>query len=58
MWGEVVRIAPDSAGARTISVHLKSLDASPAPNGTAPAPGVPAGAAPAAPVASPAESGN
>lgn len=32
-WGEVVRIAPDSDVARTISVHLKSLDASPAPSG-------------------------
>lgn len=32
-WGEVVRIAPDSDVAKTISVHLKSLDASPAASG-------------------------
>ena len=47
-WGEVVRIAPDSDVAKTISVHLKSLDASPAPSGTAPS----------QPAASPAASGN
>lgn len=57
-WGEVVRIAPDSDVAKTISVHLKSLDASPAPNGSAPASDTPASAAPAAPVVSPAASGN
>ena len=36
-WGEVIRIAPDSDVAKTISVHLESLDASPAPSGGAPA---------------------
>lgn len=57
-WGEVVRIAPDSDVAKSISIHLESLDASPAPNGSAPASGTPASAAPAAPVGSPAASGN
>lgn len=57
-WGEVVRIAPDSDVAKTISVHLKSLDASPAPNATAPASSAPASTAPAAPVPSPVPSGN
>ena len=47
-WSEVVRIAPDSDVAKTISVHLKSLDASPAPRG----------AASSEPAASPAASGN
>lgn len=58
MCGEVVRIAPDSDVAKTIDVHVKSLDASPAQNGTAPASGAPTSAAPAAPVASPAVGGD
>lgn len=61
-WGRVVEIAPDSDIAKTISVHLESLGASPAPSGSAPASGAPASApasaAPSGPALSPAASGN
>ena len=66
-WGKVVELDPTSNLAKTVSTHLASLDASPAPGGSgapssaAPAPSgspAPAGTAPAAsPAASPAPSG-
>ena len=56
-WGEVIAIDPNSAVAKTVATHLKSLDASPAPSGAAPASGAPTGStAPASPAAPPAVS--
>ncbi len=53
-WGEVIAIDPNSAVAKTVATHLKSLDASPAPGGAAPASGAPTGSAtPASPTAPP-----
>jgi cytochrome c-type biogenesis protein CcmH/NrfG len=48
-WNEVIAIAPDSAIAKTVATHLKSLDASPAPSGAAGSPGASGAPSSAAP---------
>ncbi len=55
-WGEVIAIDPNSDLAKTVATHLKSLDASPAPSGAAPASAAPTSSA--SPAASPSPSGN